>query len=110
MILNQGLPPVNPASVFYYYQKLIRLRHEEPLLTEGEYVLVLEQDPHIFAYLRRSESETWLVAANLSEERLPADTLARYAGERPEFLISNYGRVEMSGDLRPYEAFIARVR
>lgn len=28
----------------------------------------------------------------------------------PEFLISNYGRVEMSGDLRPYEAFIARVR
>lgn len=100
----------DPDSVFYYYQKLIRLRHEEPLLTEGEYVLVLEQDPHIFAYLRRSESETWLVAANLSEERLPADTLARYAGERPEFLISNYGRVEMSGDLRPYEAFIARVR
>ena len=97
-------------SVFYYYQKLIRLRHEEPLLTEGEYVLVLEQDPHIFAYLRRSESETWLVAANLSEESLPADTLARYAGDRPEFLISNYGRVEMSGDLRPYEAFIARVR
>lgn len=100
----------DPDSVFYYYQKLIRLRHEEPLLTEGEYVLVLEQDPHIFAYLRRSESETWLVAANLSEERLPADTLARYAGERPEFLIGNYGRVEMSGDLRPYEAFIARVR
>lgn len=100
----------DPDSVFYYYQKLIRLRHEEPLLTEGEYVLVLEQDPHIFAYLRRSESETWLVAANLSEESLPADTLARYAGERPEFLIGNYGRVEMSGDLRPYEAFIARVR
>ncbi|WP_302327572.1 glycoside hydrolase family 13 protein [Enterocloster lavalensis] len=100
----------DPDSVFYYYRKLIRLRHEEPLLTEGEYVLVLEQDPHIFAYLRRSESETWLVAANLSEERLPADTLAQYAGERPEFLISNYGRGEMNGDLRPYEAFIARVR
>lgn len=100
----------DPDSVFYYYQKLIRLRHEEPLLTEGEYVLVLEQDPHIFAYLRRSEAETWLVAANLSEERLPADTLAQYAGEQPEFLISNYGRGEMSGDLRPYEAFIARVR
>lgn len=100
----------DPDSVFYYYRKLIRLRHEEPLLTEGEYVLVLEQDPHIFAYLRRSESETWLVAANLSEERLPADTLAQYAGERPEFLISNYGRGEMNGELRPYEAFIARVR
>lgn len=99
-----------PDSVFYYYRKLIRLRHEEPLLTEGEYVLLLEDDPHIFAYLRRSETETWLVAANLSAETLPAAALEGYAGEKPEFLISNYGRRQMSGDLQPYEAFMARVR
>ena len=50
------------------------------------------------------------MAANLSEETLPAAALEEYAGERPEFLISNYGRREMGGDLQPYEAFMARVR
>lgn len=99
----------DPDSIFYYYQKLIKLRHEEPLLTEGEYVLLLEDDPDIFAYLRRSEKETWLVAANLSEKTLPVDTILTYAGERQEFLISNYGRTDMDGELKPYEAFMARV-
>ena len=99
----------DPDSIFYYYQKLIKLRHEEPILTEGEYVLLLENDPDIFAYLRRSEKETWLVAANLSEKTLPADALLTYAGSHQEFMISNYGRTDMEGVLRPYEAFMARV-
>ena len=72
-------------------------------------MLLLEDDPDIFAYLRRSEKETWLVAANLSEKTLPVDTILKYAGERQEFLISNYGRTDMDGALKPYEAFMARV-
>lgn len=99
----------HPDSIFYYYQKLISLRHKEPLLTEGSYRLLLEEDPRIFAYLRCSDTETWLVAANLSEDTPAMDGLMEYAGGSPEFLISNYRRTKMGGDFQPYEAFMVRV-
>ncbi|MBS6646551.1 MAG: alpha-glucosidase [Clostridiaceae bacterium] len=96
-------------SIFYYYQKLIKLRHEEPLLTEGEYTLLLEDDPHIFAYLRHTEKETWLVGANLSEEARSMKPLSEYGKGKTEFLISNYERADLEGSFRPYEAFMVRV-
>lgn len=96
-------------SIFYYYKNLIKLRHEETLLTEGDYRLILEEDEKIFAYLRSTCEETWLVAANLSEEEVSADTLRPYAGNKPEFIIGNYGSLNLEKPLRPYEAFMIRV-
>ena len=97
-------------SVFYYYKELIRLRHEEPLLTEGEYRLILPEDEHIFAYLRQTEKEGWLVAANLSEKTLPSEPLREFVKEMQEVMIGNYERTGIEGDLRPYEAFMMRIR
>lgn len=97
-------------SVFYYYKELIRLRHEEPLLTEGEYLLILPEDEHIFAYLRQTEKEGWLVAANLSEKTLPSEPLREFVKEMQEVMIGNYERTGIEGELRPYEAFMMRIR
>lgn len=97
-------------SVFYYYKELIRLRHEEPLLTEGEYRLILPEDEHIFAYLRQTEKECWLVAANLSEKTLPSEPLREFVKEMQEVMIGNYERTGIEGELRPYEAFMMRIR
>ena len=97
-------------SVFYYYKELIRLRHEEPLLTEGEYRLILPEDEHIFAYLRQTEKEGWLVAANLSEKTLPSEPLREFVKEMQEVMIGNYERTGIEGELRPYEAFMMRIR
>ena len=98
-------------SVFYYYKDLIVLRHKEPLLTEGDYRLILEDDPKIFAYLRSTKDECWLVAANLSEDMVSADGLKPFVGEKQETLIANYGgRNGLEEPLRPYEAFMMRVR
>ncbi|MDO5407082.1 MAG: alpha-glucosidase [Eubacteriales bacterium] len=110
----------DPDSCFYYYKKLIQLRHEEPLLTEGNYHLILAEDEKIFAYLRSTETETWLVAANLSEEVIPIDALVNAVAEtetgfdgnadcRWEFMISNYERQNLKQALRPYEAFMVRI-
>lgn len=99
----------DPSSVFYYYKELIGLRHREPLLTEGDYQLILEEDPHIFAYLRRSEKECWLVAANLSEETVSAEDLRAFAGKKQQILIANYENTDLSQKLRPYEAFMMRI-
>lgn len=97
-------------SIFYYYKDLISLRHTEPLLTEGDYRLILGDDEHIFAYLRTTEEERWLVVGNLSEEVIPSDILKDYSGELEEIKICNYERTSLAEDLRPYEAFMMRIK
>ena len=39
-------------SVFKYYQKLIKLRHESELIVYGTYDLILDDDKDIYAYIR----------------------------------------------------------
>lgn len=97
-------------SIFYYYKKLIELRHTEALLTEGSYELILPDDKQIFAYLRKTGKETWLVAANMSEQTISADKLKAYAKAVSEVKITNYpDRDNLDDELRPYEAFMMRV-
>ena len=69
-------------SIFYYYKKLIELRHKESMLTEGNYQLILPEDEKIFAYLRNTENESWLVAANMSEDTISTDRLKTIAKEK----------------------------
>ncbi|MGQ4531981.1 glycoside hydrolase family 13 protein [Dermabacteraceae bacterium P13138] len=75
----------DPGSVFNFYRRLIALRHTEKLVVEGDYRLLAEDHPQVYAYLRtlradgatpgEQPGETWLVAANLSGQ--PAEvTLA----------------------------------
>lgn len=97
-------------SIFYYYKDLINLRHTEPILTEGTYKLILEEDEQIFAYLRSTDKECWLIVANLSEQFRSSDMLKEFAGELEEIKIGNYARTSLEGELRPYEAFMMRIR
>ena len=98
-------------SVFYYYKDLIRLRHEEELLTEGNYQLLLPEDEKIFAYLRTSDKEQWIVVANLSEDTVSTESLAGYVSDKADIKIVNYkDRTGIKEDLRPYEAFMMRIR
>ena len=49
---------------FYYYQKLIQLRHEMPIITDGVYELLDKENESVYAYLRKGEKETLLVVGN----------------------------------------------
>lgn len=106
--VKQALADKN--SIFYYYKHLIELRHKERILTDGDYQLILPEDEHIFAYLRNTEKESWLVAANLSENEISTDRLKSYAKDKQEVVIGNYDRFGLDEELRPYEAFMMRVR
>ena len=98
-------------SVFYYYKDLIRLRHEEELLTEGDYQLLLPEDEKVFAYLRTSEKEQWIVVANLSEDTVSTEDLTEYVSDKEDIKIANYkDRTGIKENLRPYEAFMMRIR
>ena len=55
-------------SVFYYYQKLIRLRKRKSSIWTEEFDLLLPEDEKIFAYTRTDEHTKILVCANFTDE------------------------------------------
>ena len=68
----------DPTSVFEHYRQLIALRHAEPVVTDGEFELMLPDHPAIWAFVRRGPEAELLVAANFSAETvkvpLPLDS------------------------------------
>ncbi|MCY8372289.1 glycoside hydrolase family 13 protein [Bacillus haynesii] len=97
-------------SIFYYYQKLIGLRKQNKVIVYGDYRLLLEDDPQIFAYTREYQGEKLLVAVNLSEEKALFHAPSELLEDKWDMLLSNYARerLDMSGsiDMEPYEAFM----
>lgn len=94
---------INDAdSIFHCYKKLIQLRKEYPVFTDGEFQLLLEKDENIFAYTRTNEDSQLLVVCNFYNKTLD------YPFEKPDesmkLLISNYKNTEDAMQLRPYEA------
>ena len=57
-----------PGSVFEHYRKLIELRHADPVVTDGDFELLLPDHPAIWAFLRRGPDAELLVAANFSAD------------------------------------------
>ena len=55
--INAEQALADPDSVFYFYQKLIRLRKESPVVQEGKFIPMLETHPQVFAFERRLEGE-----------------------------------------------------
>ena len=57
-----------PGSVFEHYRRLIGLRHTDPVVTDGDFELLLADHPVIWAFLRRGRDAELLVAANFSAD------------------------------------------
>lgn len=101
--INASQELSDPGSVFHYYQKLIKLRKQYNVFTEGEFHLLLENNPQIFAYERISKDERLLVVCNFSEA--PAEFPSALFGDSPEVLISNLPFSECTL-LEPYQSFM----
>jgi alpha-glucosidase len=56
----------DPDSVFNTYKRLLALRKTEPALRDGAQQSVNDNDPNVFAFLRKSGDDTVLVALNMS--------------------------------------------
>jgi oligo-1,6-glucosidase len=66
--VNAAAQVGQPGSVFEHYRKLIDLRHTEPVVTDGDFELLLPDHPVIWAFLRRGRDAELLVAANFSAD------------------------------------------
>lgn len=103
----------DPHSIFYYYQKLIRLRREYPVTVYGSYDLILPEHPQIYAFTRTLSEARLLVILNFSAETPIFHLPAQITCSKKECLIGNYEvdpAEELSAlALRPYEARVYRL-
>ena len=90
----------DPHSVFYYYQKLISIRHHSPLVRYGDYQELDPQDNEVFAYLRHYQSRTLLVMSNFTKHSVTRDY---HQAKADRMLIDNYGN-DQGTTLRPFES------
>lgn len=98
--INAEKALADPDSVFYFYQKLIRLRKHYRVFREGDFRLLCPEDEKIFAYTRDLENAHLLVVCNFTGETLEFAVPEEFRGAR--LLISNYP--DSAPGLRPYEA------
>jgi oligo-1,6-glucosidase len=62
--LNAAAQIDSGESVYAHYQALIRLRHELPILADGDFTPLMADDPQIWAYTRSASDMKLLVIVN----------------------------------------------
>ena len=113
--VNSNYPEVNakaqvndPDSVFSYYKKLIRLRHENEIIVYGDYELLEAESEETFIYKRNYENEHLMVLCNFTDHEVSVtDAVMEQIPDGAEKLITNYAD-DMGQTLRPYEAKVYR--
>lgn len=94
----------DPDSVFYYYQKLISLRHSHPIIVYGVFRGLLDESETVYAYERVLDGQTLTVACNWTKDEQPCILMdERMAAGNARELISNYS-THKEGILQPFEA------
>jgi len=102
-------------SILHFYKKLLKIRKEVKTAVYGDYEIVAEEHPHVFAYTRSDSDRQVFVCANFTKEEtvLKVDPSSVYNGAgNAELLIGNYSDASTTRDLRkeillrPYEALI----
>jgi oligo-1,6-glucosidase len=71
--LNAAAQTEARDSVFAHYQALIRLRHELPILVDGDFTPLMDDDPQLWAYTRITPTGRLLVIANCGRDPRTVD-------------------------------------
>ncbi|ETA81867.1 alpha,alpha-phosphotrehalase [Youngiibacter fragilis] len=103
-------------SIFSHYRKLIALRKEYDVISDGTFRMTDMENSHLISYIRCKGNVSLLVVNNFYEDETALD-LSKVLDEtdldfrkctQESVLISNYGDLTKSDDMiiiRPYESF-----
>jgi oligo-1,6-glucosidase len=64
--INAESEVADPDSVFHHYRRLIELRHELPVIAEGDFTMLLPDDERVYAFTRSLDGVELLVLGNFS--------------------------------------------
>lgn len=96
-------------SIFYYYQTLIRLRKEMPVIVHGSFELLLPKHEAIFAYRRQLDREKLIVICNFSAiaQRIEDEALLKDIAHG-QVLLTN-SEVADTNVLEAYQAIVYKI-
>jgi len=113
--VNPNYPMINadhdmkdPDGVYPYYQSLFKLRKQEPIFLEGDFQLIYEDHPKVFAYMRNTKEKRILVIGSFSDQPIIMD-LSSY--HLKKILITNDHNVLLAEQMRlsPYYTAIIEI-
>lgn len=112
---GKSYPQINVENeiqgpIFTFYQNLIRLRKEMPIISEGSYKPAFEDSQQVYAFERYYEDQKLLVLNNFYETEVEVELPAAY--QNGQILISNYETTEVSEKmvLKPYQTLAIYVK
>jgi len=97
-------------SVLNHFRKMIALRKDNLLLVYGNYEIIQEEHPTIYAYSRTLENQKMLILLNFSESESSIE-LSNY-DLTTKVLINNYSEFSIDKNtitLKPYQAVVLKV-
>lgn len=101
--INAAAQMNDETSVRAFYKKLVQLRKEMEVISEGKIEFLMKEDENVLAYRRYTDSQEMLVMCNFTSEEAPV-TLPQ-GWENTDVLIANWDNAAALTDLtlRPYE-------
>ncbi|MEG1003649.1 MAG: alpha,alpha-phosphotrehalase [Clostridium sp.] len=110
-VINAKNNLLNEYSVFNYYKKLIKLRKENEIISNGTIKPIFKENSSIFAYERELNGEKLLIINNFYGKKIKI-LLNNYKIENGEILLSNYegGILAENMELRPYESLVIKLK
>lgn len=86
--INAEAELADEDSIFYFYQKLIRLRKELPVIAEGRIQFLCPEDDRIIAYRRYDADSELLVLCNFTDAPVEVALPQQFTGKKR--LLGNY--------------------
>jgi oligo-1,6-glucosidase len=95
----------DPDSVFHHFRKLIKLRHDHPVVVDGRFALLLPDHEQIWALTRTLDDQVLMMIANCSSDpaSVPPDAIPDLSGA--QVLLTTHGD-SRSLELQPWESRI----
>ena len=99
----------DPHSVLNFYKALIQLKKSDDIYTYGQFDLVDEENPNIFAYTRTLNNQTILVVGNLTDQVSQLNVPYHLENDSQVKLHNYINHAINFNQIQPYEAFVAEV-
>lgn len=96
-------------SIFNHYKKLIKLRKDYKVISEGKTIPILKDDKNVFAFIREYNNEKLLVINNFYGNECTIDlSNIDFDIKKSKCLLSNYDEAVLDNTLklRPYESIV----
>ncbi|WP_299622337.1 alpha-glucosidase [uncultured Tateyamaria sp.] len=106
--INLDQDRADPDGVFAFYRNMIALRRNAPVITHGDFTLLYDEHPDVFAYIRRWQGQELLVVASFAATSVEVKVPDAVGADGWTCLLSNLPSIKIGADrklrLAPFAA------